>query len=56
LRDETEGDGAAICRSSKKEPGSLATLFSIVMDLGNKRARVVEGRPANPVSKFLLTL
>jgi isopenicillin-N N-acyltransferase-like protein len=49
LRDEMEGDGAAICRS-----GTLATLFSIVMDLGNKRARVVEGRPANPTSKLTL--
>ena len=55
LRDEMEGDGAAICRSSKKESGSLATLFSIVMDLGNKRARVIEGRPANPLSKLILT-
>jgi isopenicillin-N N-acyltransferase-like protein len=54
LRDETEGDGAAICRSSKNESGSLATLFSIVMDLTNKSARVVEGRPANPVSKLTL--
>ena len=55
LRDEIEGDGAAICRSPK-EPGSLATLFSIVMDLVNKSARVVEGRPANPVSKLTLNL
>jgi isopenicillin-N N-acyltransferase-like protein len=54
LRDEMEGDGAAICRSSKKEPGSIATLFSIVMDVSNKRARVVEGRPANPLSKLTL--
>lgn len=49
LRDEMEGDGAAICRT-----GKLATLFSIVMDLGNKRARVVEGRPTNPTSMLTL--
>ena len=49
LRDEVEGDGAAICRT-----GKLSTLFSIVMNLGDKRARVVEGRPANPASKLTL--
>jgi isopenicillin-N N-acyltransferase-like protein len=54
LRDEVEGDGAAICRSSNKRDASLATLFSISMDLANKTARVSEGRPANPVSKFAL--
>ena len=52
LRDEMEGDGASICRSSKND--ALATLFSIVMDLGSRRARVVEGRPADPVSKLIL--
>jgi isopenicillin-N N-acyltransferase-like protein len=54
LRDEMEGDGASICRSSTKDSGSLATLFSIVMDLNSKRARVLEGRPSNPVSKLTL--
>ena len=52
LRDEMEGDGASICRSAKND--TLATLFSIVMDLVNKSARVVEGRPANPVSRLNL--
>lgn len=54
LTDEVEGDGASICRTAKKELGSLATLFSIVMDLSNKKARVIEGRPANPVSQLTL--
>lgn len=54
LRDEMEGDGASICRTARKESGNLATLFSIVMDLGNRKARVIEGRPANPVSKLSL--
>ncbi|KAG0646072.1 Acyl-coenzyme A:6-aminopenicillanic-acid-acyltransferase 40 kDa [Hyphodiscus hymeniophilus] len=53
LKDDMEGDGASICRSSKND--ALATLFSIVMDLGNKRARVLEGRPAVPVSKLILS-
>ena len=54
LRDEMEGDGASICRISKEESGSLATLFSIVMDLNSKRARVAEGRPSDPLSKLTL--
>jgi isopenicillin-N N-acyltransferase-like protein len=54
LKDETEGDGACICRIAKKD--SLATLFSIVMDLGIRSARVVEGRPVNPLSELNLTL
>jgi len=52
LRDEIEGDGAAICRSQKKD--GLATLFSIVMDLSTKKARVMVGRPANPIGNLVL--
>jgi isopenicillin-N N-acyltransferase-like protein len=53
LRDEVEGDGASICRS-RGESG-LATLFSIVMDLGEKsEARVLMGRPAAPTEALVL--
>jgi len=54
LKDEMEGDGASICRSAKKD--SMATLFSIVMDLRNKNARVTVGRPASPTQKLVLDL
>jgi len=54
LSDEVEGGGAAICRSSKKEM-PVATLFSIVMDLGSRRARVIVGKPSSPVSKLILS-
>lgn len=47
LKDETEGDGAAICRSAKSAKDNLQTLFSIIMDLGSKRAKVAVGRPAS---------
>jgi isopenicillin-N N-acyltransferase-like protein len=47
LKDETEGDGAAICRSAKSTKDNLQTLFSVVMDLGNKKAKVAVGRPAS---------
>jgi len=50
LKDEVEGDGASICRSAKKD--SMATLFSIVMDLGKRNARVTVGRPASPTQKL----
>jgi isopenicillin-N N-acyltransferase-like protein len=55
LKDETEGDGAAICRSAKfgKEP--IATLFSIVMDLGSKKAKVAMGRPVNATEILILS-
>jgi isopenicillin-N N-acyltransferase-like protein len=53
LRDETEGDGAAICRTPLKD--DLATLFGIVMDLGNKKGQVMVGRPANPTAKLVLS-
>jgi isopenicillin-N N-acyltransferase-like protein len=52
LKDEMEGDGAAICRSAKKD--TIATLFSIVMDLSNNKARVAVGRPVNPTEKLVL--
>jgi isopenicillin-N N-acyltransferase-like protein len=43
LKDEKVQDGAAICRFEGKD--SLATLFSIVMDLGAKTASLAVGRP-----------
>jgi isopenicillin-N N-acyltransferase-like protein len=53
LRDEMEGDGAAICRSPGKD--TLATLFSIVMDLNKRTARVLVGRPVEPTAKMILS-
>jgi len=55
LKDEMEGDGAAICRSAKSEKDNLATLFSIVMDLGHKRAKVAVGRPASSTEILVLS-
>jgi isopenicillin-N N-acyltransferase-like protein len=52
LKDEVEGDGASICRRRGKD--GIATLFSIVMDLGNKKARVLMGRPVNPSERVVL--
>jgi len=46
------GDGASICR--EKSQGGLATLFSIVMDLKEKRARVMMGRPSEPSEMVIL--
>jgi isopenicillin-N N-acyltransferase-like protein len=54
LKDETEGDGAAICRSAKSVKDNLQTLFSIVMDLGNKKAKVAVGRPASSTEILVL--
>lgn len=54
LIDEVEGDGASICRSSKGSQNPLATLFSIVMDLGNRKGRVMVGRPVDPIAKITL--
>lgn len=54
LKDEMEGDGAAICRSAKSTTNTLATLFSIAMDMGNKRAKVAVGRPAHSTEIFFL--
>jgi isopenicillin-N N-acyltransferase like protein len=54
LKDETEGDGAAICRSAKSTTDNLQTLFSVVMDLGNKKAKVVVGRPASSTEILFL--
>ncbi|CZR67766.1 related to Acyl-coenzyme A:6-aminopenicillanic-acid-acyltransferase 40 kDa form [Phialocephala subalpina] len=53
LADEQEGDGAAICRTSKGGNNNLATLFSVVMDLKNVRGRVKVGRPARPDEKVV---
>ena len=53
LRDEMEGDGAAICRSTGKD--TMATLFSIVMDLNKRTARVLVGRPVEPKMKIILS-
>jgi isopenicillin-N N-acyltransferase-like protein len=52
LKDEMVGDGASICR--EKSQGGLATLFSIVMDLKEKRARVMMGRPSEPSEMVIL--
>jgi len=38
--------GAALCRFEGKD--RLATLFSIVMNLSAKKARVAVGRPTEP--------
>ena len=53
LKDETEGDGAAICRSSKSAK-DVQTLFSIVIDLDKKKAKVAVGRPASSTEKLIL--
>jgi isopenicillin-N N-acyltransferase-like protein len=52
LKDEREGDGAAICRSAKKD--TIATLFTIIMDLKNKKARLTMGRRVAPTEKIIL--
>ncbi|KAL2066054.1 hypothetical protein VTL71DRAFT_2125 [Oculimacula yallundae] len=54
LRDEKIGDGASICRIGSGKEGSLATLFSIVMDLEKRTASVSMGRPVAPLEKLLL--
>jgi isopenicillin-N N-acyltransferase like protein len=54
LKDETEGDGAAICRSAKSTKNDLQTLFSIIMDLGKKKAKVAVGRPASSTEILIL--
>ncbi|KAL5325617.1 hypothetical protein ACEPPN_006745 [Leptodophora sp. 'Broadleaf-Isolate-01'] len=55
LLDEKVGCGASICRSETEVKGSLATLFSIVMDLEAKTAKVSMGRPVAPVEKLILS-
>ena len=54
LKDETEGDGAAICRSAKPTKDGLQTLFSIIIDLKSKRAKVAVGRPASSTEILVL--
>jgi isopenicillin-N N-acyltransferase-like protein len=54
LKDETEGDGAAICRLAKSTKDDLQTLFSITMDLGSKKAKVAVGRPASSTEILVL--
>jgi len=53
LKDERGGkNGAAICR--KRGEDGLATLFSIVIDLKEKEARVVMGRPTEGGERLVL--
>jgi isopenicillin-N N-acyltransferase-like protein len=52
--DEVEGDGSSICRHYQDTDG-LATLFRIVMDLGEERATVSVGLPVDPVENFELS-
>jgi isopenicillin-N N-acyltransferase-like protein len=51
--DEVEGDGSSICRHYQ-DVDELATLFRIVMDLGERRATVSVGLPVDPVENFEL--
>lgn len=53
LKDDVEGDGAAICRTSRTE-SPLATLFSVVMDMGRRKGRVTVGRPSHPEGQIEL--
>lgn len=53
LRDEMMGDGASICRAYNKKD-DLATLFSIVMDLGERKANVCIGLPTDPGERIEL--
>jgi len=58
FRDEVEGNGASICRKGKEASGAhgaVASLFGIVMDLGEKRAEVLVGRPIDPTERFVLS-
>ncbi|KAK0124800.1 hypothetical protein ONS96_008681 [Cadophora gregata f. sp. sojae] len=55
LMDEQMGCGASICRKETDVEGSLATLFSIVMDLEARTAKVSMGRPVAPVEKLVLS-
>lgn len=57
FRDEVEGDGASICRKQKEVagPNALATLFGIVMDLREKKATVLVGRPMDPIEKLVFS-
>lgn len=52
--DEVEGDGSSICRHYQDTDG-LATLFRIVMDLGEGRTTVSVGLPVDPVENFELS-
>ncbi|TVY30262.1 Acyl-coenzyme A:6-aminopenicillanic-acid-acyltransferase 40 kDa form [Lachnellula hyalina] len=58
FRDEVEEDGASICRKQTEVagPNALATLFGIVMDLGEKKAEVLVGRPIEPTEKLVFSL
>jgi len=53
FKDE-EGYPAAICRKQEQDCTS-STLFNIVMDLKEKTAKVVLGRPTQPVEEFSLS-
>ena len=52
LQDE-ENFPTAICRS-KTDDSAIATLFNIVMDLGNRRAEVVAGKPSSMAETLYL--
>jgi len=54
FEDEVEGGGAGICR--KKGENGIATLFNIVMDLGERKGRVKVGRPVQPTEILTLNL
>jgi len=53
-QDEVEGGGTCICK--KKGDDGIATLFSIVMDLGDRKGRVKVGRPVEPTEILTLNL
>ena len=52
LKDE-DNFPTAICRS-KTDEGSISTLFNIVMDLANRRAEVVAGKPSSAAEMLYL--
>jgi isopenicillin-N N-acyltransferase like protein len=54
LEDE-QGSPYSICRSGV-EDGSIQTLFSIVMDLRERRGHVRVGKPNHPVEVFDIQL
>lgn len=54
LKDGIEGEGASICRKAKGE-GAIASLFGIVMDLKERKAQVLIGRPDDPAEKVVLS-
>lgn len=51
LKDE-ENFPTSICRS-RTDDSSIATLFNIVMDLENRRAEVMPGKPSSSLAEIL---